>query len=188
MDYYLDINQKGKQLATNWWLNKVYSKLHTRLYDLKTNSIGVSFPQYKLVLGAMLRLHGTKADLQQLMQQDWLADLAIQCSVSKIELVPSTVEYQIVSRKCVLMSEAKLRRLIKRGSISQDDAKKYRIAMYQKTLTDNPYLELESASSGQKYRRYLQFTSKRESVIGKFDSFGLSTTATVPVFKQTVTK
>jgi CRISPR-associated endonuclease Csy4 len=162
--------------------------LHKRLYDLTANSIGVSFPQYKLVLGGMLRLHGTQVDLQQLMQQDWLINIAMHCLVFSIELVPTEVEYQVVSRKCVLMSEAKLRRLIKRGSISEDEVKKYRIAMYQKTLTDNPYLELESASSKQKYRRYLQFDSKNEPVIGNFDYFGLSTTATVPVFNKSLTK
>ena len=51
------------------------------------------------------------------------------------------------------MTEAKLRRLIKRGSISQDKIKSYKAKMFQQGL-DNPYLELESTSTGHKHRHY----------------------------------
>jgi len=80
------------------------------------------------------------------------------------------------------MTEAKLRRLIQRGSISKDQVKAYKVAMFQKGL-DNPYLELESSSNGQKYRRYIEFGElKNRPEIGEYDHFGLSKEATVPWF------
>ncbi len=80
------------------------------------------------------------------------------------------------------MSEAKLNRLIKRGSISQDETGQYRLKMSTKAL-DNPFLELKSVSNGHKHRRYLQFGELSEHATeGEFDHFGLSKTATVPWF------
>jgi CRISPR-associated endonuclease Csy4 len=80
------------------------------------------------------------------------------------------------------MTEAKLRRLIKRGSISQDKIKGYKAKMFQQGL-DNPYLELESTSTGHKHRRYIQFGEIiAQKKAGEFDSFGLSKHATIPIF------
>jgi len=54
--------------------------------------------------------------------------------------------------------------------------------MFQKGI-DNPFLELDSTSNGNKHRRYIQFGELQNvSVPGSFDMFGLSKTATVPWF------
>jgi CRISPR-associated endonuclease Csy4 len=80
------------------------------------------------------------------------------------------------------MTEAKLRRSLKRGSISSEEAKQYKAKMYSQSL-DNPYLELESSSNGNKHRRYLEFGElSNEETTGEFDQFGLSKTATIPWF------
>jgi len=90
--------------------------------------------------------------------------------------------YRNISRIQSNMTEAKLRRLIKRGSITQEETKAYKAKMFQQGM-DNPYLELESGSNGHKHRRYLQFGElSSQSVKGEFDQFGLSKTATVPWF------
>ena len=95
-----------------------------------------------------------------------------------IENIPSDAKHRTVSRKQANMTEAKLRRLIKRGSISDDKVKAYKAKML-----DNPYLELKSNSSGYLQRRYIQFgTPLNVPVKGKFDVFGLSKSATVPWF------
>ena len=48
---------------------------------------------------------------------------------------------------------------------------------------DNPFLELESSSTGQRHRRFIQFGELLdEPVEGFFDTFGLSKNATVPWF------
>ena len=80
------------------------------------------------------------------------------------------------------MSNAKLQRLIKRGSISETATYDYREKMLLTGL-ENPYIELLSTSNGHKHRRYLQFGElKSKPIHGKFDQFGLSKTATVPWF------
>lgn len=80
------------------------------------------------------------------------------------------------------MTEAKLRRLQKRGSIPVENVKRYKAKMFQLGL-DNAYLELESTSNGCKYRRYIVFGKlQAEREAGLFDTFGLSNTATISWF------
>jgi CRISPR-associated endonuclease Csy4 len=80
------------------------------------------------------------------------------------------------------MTLSKLNRLIKRGSIPEDEVKQYKAKMFTRGL-DNPYLELQSGSNGQRHRRYIQFGDLCDvSTEGVFDQFGLSNTATVPWF------
>lgn len=183
MNYYLDIKIAPDEEVPIYFIrNKIYTKLHKVLFTLKSTEIGVSFPRYKVKLGDVIRLHGTEAKLTELQSLDWLGGLKGYCTIDSIKAIPADVSYRIISRKQANMTEAKLRRLIKRNSISPEEAKNYKAKMFQKGL-DNPYLELESTSNGHKHRRYLSFGDLRnKSVEGEFDQFGLSKTATVPWF------
>lgn len=183
MDYYIDIKLKpDAEIRENVLMNKVYTKLHKMLFDLNSNDIGVSFPDYKVKLGKVLRIHGTNEKLLVLQGCNWLGGLSGYCDTCKIQVTPGKVEFRIISRKQSNMTQAKLNRLIKRGSISADKIKNYKTKMFQQGL-DNPYLELESSSNGNKHRRYISFGELDEKPsIGKFDCFGLSKTATVPCF------
>ena len=56
-------------------LGALVAKLHRALVQLKADDIGISFPRYNLrprSLGDVLRLHGTEAALQRLMELPWL--------------------------------------------------------------------------------------------------------------------
>jgi len=183
MKHYVEIVIKpDDEMRENVLLNKVYSKLHKALFELQTTDIGVSFPKYKVMLGDVLRLHGTEFKLTELQNTNWLGGLSGYCQVSGIQIIPDKVMHRTVSRIQANMTEAKLRRLIKRGTISTEEAKHYKAKMFSQGL-DNPYLELESTSNGHKHRRYLVFSDKiTESITGKFDFFGLSKVATVPWF------
>jgi len=183
MDYFIDIKiNPDVEMRENVLLNKVYTKFHKRLCDLTSSDLGVSFPEYNIKLGKTLRIHGTKQRLQELQSENWLGGLAGYCEISEIQQIPNQVSYRTVSRIQANMTEAKLRRLIKRNSISPEEAKTYKAKMFQKGL-DNPFLELESISNGHKHRRYLSFGDlQSELVVGDFDQFGLSKSATVPWF------
>ncbi len=183
MKFYIDIKLLSDDDIPIYFLrNKVYIKLHKTLFTLKSTEIGVSFPQYKIKLGDILRIHGTEKKLEMLQAGNWLGGLAGYCNVTSIQKIPDDVAYRTVSRKQSNMTEAKLRRLIKRNSISQDEIKGYKEKMFQQGI-DNPYLELESASNGNKHRRYIEFGDLlAESRLGEFDQFGLSKTATIPWF------
>ena len=181
MDSYIDITIKpDEEMRENVLLNKVYTKLHKILSEQKLTDVGVSFPRFKVLLGNVIRLHGVEARLLELEAMNWRGGLSGYCDVSAAQKVPEGTAYRTISRKQSNMTEAKLRRLIKRGSISPEAAKAYKAKMFKKGL-DNPYLELESTSNGHKYRRYIQFGELRSKPVeGGFDQFGLSKTSTVP--------
>ena len=183
MTHYIDIKLiPNKEIRENVLLNQVYTSFHKRLYDLKSKDIAVSFPQYRLKLGKLFRIHGTKEALEKFNEKDWLGKYQAFCKVSNIEVVPQNVQYRTVSRVQQNMTEAKLRRLIKRGTIPDEDIKKYRIKMLQGGL-DNPYVELVSMSNGQLHRRFIEFGELQETEIkGEFDLFGLSKVSTIPWF------
>ncbi len=183
MKFYVDIILKpDDEMRENVLLNKVYTKLHKALVTLKSTEIGVSFPHYQVMLGEVLRIHGAETKLVELQATDWLGRLSGYCRIGSIQTIPSKVKYRNISRKQANMTEAKLRRLIKRGSISAEEIKSYKAKMFQQGL-DNPYLELESTSNRHKYRRYIAFGKiKNTENTGKFDFFGLSKIATIPWF------
>ena len=183
MDYYIDIQiQPDAEMRENVLLNKVYTKFHKALFTLQSNDIGVSFPEYRITLGRTLRIHAAENRLLELQQLNWIGGLSGYCKVSAIQTIPDNVSYRTVSRIQTNMSKEKLRRLIKRGSISQEEMKQYKAKMFQQGL-DNAYFELESTSNNQKYRRYIEFGElKNQKTTGLFDSFGLSKEATIPCF------
>ena len=183
MDYYLDLKiEPDEEVPIFFIRNKIYTKLHKALHTLNANDIGVSFPNYKLKLGDVIRIHASESRLNELQATNWLGGLKGYCEVGEIKPVPDDVQYRIVSRKQSTMTAAKLKRLIKRGSINDEEAKQYKAKMFTKGLS-NPYLELKSTSSGNNYRRYIQFSELLEnSRAGEFDHFGLSKTATISWF------
>jgi len=184
MDHYLDIQLKpDADMRENVLLNKVYTKFHKALSTMKATDIGISFPKYHVKLGDVVRIHGNRDRLMTLQAMNWLGGLAGYCRVGDITPVPSQSGFRTVSRKQSNMTEAKLRRLIKRGSLSAEEVKGYKAKMFTQGL-DNPYLELESGSNGHKHRRYIQLGELLDvPVKGEFDQFGLSKVATVPRFE-----
>lgn len=183
MDYYIDIKIiADAEMRENILLNKVYTKFHKVLYSLRSSDIAVSFPKCHILLGDTIRIHGSSNRLLQVQESDWLGGLVGYCKITDVLSVPEKIQYRTISRKQSNMTEAKLRRLIKRGSIDNDGIKNYKAQMFKKGL-DNPYLELESTSNANKHRRYIKFGELTDKpVTGHFDFFGLSKTATVPWF------
>lgn len=185
MNSYVDIiYKKNKDIRQNIWLNELYTSFHKRLFDIYSKNIGISFPNFHLTCGDILRVHGSCKDLQKLFEVDWLRDLKEICKVSEIQDVPENIQFINVSRQQATMTNSKLKRLLKRGSISEDEVKKYQIKMLQEKSLDNPFVEIISESSKQKHRRYFKFsTPTSEFRAGEFDSFGLGKDgANVPWF------
>ncbi|WP_277656728.1 type I-F CRISPR-associated endoribonuclease Cas6/Csy4 [Seleniivibrio woodruffii] len=183
MNYYIDVKVlSDKDTPENHLLNTAYTCLHKSLFDMKSSVIGVSFPNYNIKLGDTIRLHGNLCELKELGNRSWLDNLEKYCCISEIKPIPNNIKYRLVSRVQPTMSMAKLRRLIKRGSISEEDVTNYKAKMFSKGL-ELPYLELESISNGQKHRRYINHGDlQTEPSFGNFDFFGLSCTATIPWF------
>ena len=183
MNHYVDIKLlPDAEIPATILMNATYIKLHKALHDLNSKNIGVSFPKYEITLGNVLRIHGDESALNDLQGIDWLGGMNGYCNVSETKLVPADTKFRTVGRKQTTMSQSKLNRLIKRGSIPEDEVKQYKAKMFTKGL-DNPYVELASGSNGHKHRRYIEFGPLLENPVeGAFDQFGLSKTATVPWF------
>lgn len=183
MNYYINLELKpDAEMRANVLLNTIYTKFHKALCDLSASNIGVSFPNYETTLGTTMRIHGDQATLEDLQGLNWLGGIIGYCSVSEISDVPQGTKHRIVSRIQSSMSQSKLKRLVKRGSISDDEIKQYKAKMFTKSL-DNPFIELTSGSNGEKYRRFFTFSELLDNPkTGEFDRFGLSNSATVPWF------
>jgi CRISPR-associated endonuclease Csy4 len=193
MELYLDIKIKPDDEIPIYFIrNKTFTKLHKALHDSQQTSIGVSFPNYKLKLGDTIRLHGDKASLQTLQGLNWLGGLSGYCEVSEVLAVPETIEgHRTVSRIQPTMTFAKLKKRIEyqkaRGDLKTPKEieayeKQYKAKMYAESF-DNPYLELQSSSTGNLYRLFINFGKlQSDPVEGEFNHFGLSKTATIPWF------
>jgi CRISPR-associated endonuclease Csy4 len=183
MNSYIDLKLlPDTEFRATILMNAVYTKLHKALHELSSTGIGVSFPQYRVTLGDVLRLHGTSESLEKLQHKSWLGGMAGYCSVSEVLPVPANSQHRVVSRVQTNMSQSKLNRLIKRRKISADAVKGYKAKMFSQRL-ENAYLELKSSSNRHHHRRYIQFGNLVDQPVeGGFDYFGLSKIATVPWF------
>ena len=184
MDFYIDITiQPDAEMPQSSLMNKVYSKFHKVLFDLNCFDVGVSFPETRLLLGKVLRVHSSKNRLLELNKLNWLGGLSGYCKVSNILPIPENIKFRIVSRWQCNMSESNLRRMVKRGTINKNEAKNYRAKMFKQQMTTLPFIEVDSNSNGNHHRRYIQMSELLEaSIEGSFDFFGLSKKATIPWF------
>ncbi|MBE3662718.1 type I-F CRISPR-associated endoribonuclease Cas6/Csy4 [Vibrio navarrensis] len=183
MDSYIDIHLRPDAEMNEAELgSKVYTKFHKALVKLNTNQIAMSFPDANLKLGQLFRVHGPVSLLNDLQGLCWLGPLVGYCQISEVLSVPEQVQYRVISAKRRNLSSAKLRRLIARGSINKEGEQRYKKKMLSQSIKA-PYLDLQSGSTGQKYRKFFEFGEMRSiPTSGKFDSYGLSQSATVPWF------
>lgn len=190
MAYYMDIILKSDdEFSLPTLMNAICAKLHKVLFDLKSENIGVSFPNYDETLGNTLRIHGSEIDLIKFQGMDWLGGMSGYCKLSNLLPVPTNAKHRTVGRKQANMSQAKLNRLLKRGKakqssgITEDKVKKYKAKMLAEKGISLPYIDLVSNSNGKRHRRYIQLGDLLDKpVLGEFDQFGFSKTATVPWF------
>lgn len=183
MESYIDLKlNPDAEMPLNHLMNGAYSELHKALFDLRSCDIGISFPRFHISLGNVIRLHGNREKLKKLQQKNWLVGMHGCYDMSDILIVPADTQFRVISRIQTSMSQSKLNRLIRRGSISETEIKRYKEKMFTKGL-DNPYIELTSGSNGNKYRKFIQFSKLIDvPVLGQFDHFGLSKSATIPWF------
>lgn len=183
MDHYIDILLlPDPEFPLPILMSALFSKFHKALCDLQATDIGVNFPKHGENLGSLMRIHGNFKVLVKLQDLKWIGPMMGYCKVGNILPVPPKVKYCTVFRKQPTMSPAKLRRLIKRGSIAEDETNRYKSKMLSQSLTE-PYVELTSNSTGRRHKRFISFGPlQNKPVTGCFDQFGFSKTATVPWF------
>ena len=187
MSHYIDVLiLPDPEFPTHQLMAALYAKLHRALASEGTTRLAVSFPSLQetpLQLGRKLRLLGTPSDLDALMAVDWLRGMRDHVAVGSQLAVPALAGFRTLRRVQAKSSPERLRRrLMRRHSITAEDA--------HQRLPDSvgerlrlPFLDLASASTGQRFRLFLRLgPSLPHAIAGDFNSFGLSQTATIPCF------
>lgn len=170
MEYYLEFKAKpSEDLAPEIIISQVFSLCHVELVKLKSNDIGVSFPQADKSLGGVIRVHGKQAPLESIAKA--CTNLSDYCEIMPPRKVPDDSEWRIVKRVHPKMSAAKIRRLVKRGSISEQDAEERFQSPSELTL---PYLQIRSSSTSQYFRIFIsQAVADEPKQNSDFNSYGL---------------
>ena len=186
MDHYLDIQLlPDPEFPQSQLMNALCAKLHRTLANLDSTGIGISFPELHATptrLGGRLRLHGSAGNLRTLMAQDWLTGMRDHSRTGDIVPVPAECGQLEVRRVQAKSSPERLRRRqMKRKGWSETEAREA-IPDSAAEVLHLPYLELQSHSTGQRFRLFISQRPSSRAVTGSFNAYGISTTATVPSF------
>lgn len=169
-------------------MNALYAKLHRALAADGKGTIGVSFPKHDSArpsLGTVLRLHGTGGDLAALLATPWLTGMRDHVDISELRATPHEAMHRVVRRVQAKSSVDRLRRrAMQRHSIDADEAAR-RIPESAAESLSLPHVMLQSKSTGQPvFPLFIEHGPLRTSPSsGRFNSYGLSTVATVPWFE-----
>jgi CRISPR-associated endonuclease Csy4 len=167
-------------------LSALMAKLHRALVQLQADDIGISFPHYSLQprsLGDLLRLHGSPAALQRLMAQPWLQGMRDHVRVTAPAPAPLGTPHRAVRRRQFKTNVERLRRRrMKRKGETPEQATAAIPGSVERSPT-LPYTQLRSTSTGQPFCLFIeQGPEQTNATPGSFNTYGLSTTATVPWF------
>ena len=192
MEHYIEIQLlPDPEFPTTLLMNALYSKLHRVLVQHKELNIGIGFPHYqfadkankiKATLGDVLRLHGVEKDLQIILDSDWLIGMRDHTQVSKnIYEIPLRCEFVIFKRVQAKSNVEKIRR---RYAKRHPDAKSIELLFPEsiEERLDLPFVRIKSQSTGEQFRLHIKKILVSEKVSGEFSKYGLSATATVPLF------
>lgn len=174
-------------------LSAVFQNVHKALAAHGHGQVGVSFPQYSIEriidghtkcppsLGSIIRLHGLARNLAVVVAEPCLARLRDYIQIAPPQSVPQSPCYRSVRRVQAKTSAARLlRRSVRKGWITEAEASA-RLKLANDVKLNLPYLQLSSASTGQRLRVYIELGPIMDRPIeGEFSSYGLSSTATIP--------
>lgn len=188
MDHYLDIHLlPDPEFAPLDLMDALYAKLHRALVALRSEAIGVSFPQVGSLgvgLGGVMRLHGSQQHLTDLMLANWLAGMRDHVTVSPVQAVPlNRIGYRVVSRvQAKSNPERERRRLMRRKGLDEAQARARIPDSAAETLA-LPYARLRSQSTGQAFHLFIRHGAIVDRATdGAFNAYGLSSAATIPWF------
>ncbi|MDD5053551.1 MAG: type I-F CRISPR-associated endoribonuclease Cas6/Csy4 [Sulfuricurvum sp.] len=192
MKHYIEITLlPSVEVGLGFLWQKVYQQIHLALVEIKDENdevnVGISFPKYgadNFPLGDTVRLFGKTADdLTALRLEEWLKRLSDYVAITAIKEVPQKIEtYMCFSRKQVKSNTERLaRRQAKRKGISFEEAMLNYENMQGET-TKLPFIVLDSLSTGQRLKLFIQNEQKPIHIEGNFNTFGLSKESTIPWF------
>ncbi len=195
MQYYLELSLLPNDDTSVYFLwSKLYTQLHLAFVEQKDSqekiAYGVSFPRYRLsqdkgigFLGDKLRIfaHSTQ-ELEQLNLNQWLARLNDYVHITAPRETPHNVSYGIYSRAVPKDSvEKRILHQAQRRNISITEASTH-FKDHVYTPLIEPFISLKSLSGQHIFKLHIKKTLTDEASMGKFGTYGLSKTVTVPEF------
>ncbi|HCA24270.1 MAG TPA: type I-F CRISPR-associated endoribonuclease Cas6/Csy4 [Pseudomonas sp.] len=185
MDHYLDIRLlPDPEFPAPILMNALFAKLHRALVAQSTTDIGISFPgATPSHLGGVMRLHGSAARLDTHMAQQWLQGMRDHLDIGAISPVPDAAGHCQVRRVQSKSSAERLRRrYLKRHPEVDEETAAQQIPNEAERRLALPYLRIKSSSSDQQFLLFIQQRPEVHQQTGDFNSYGLSSTATIPWF------
>jgi CRISPR-associated endonuclease Csy4 len=185
--HYLDLSVRpDAQIGAAHLMGALCDRLHLALAEHRIDTIGASFPDYRLKprsIGNVLRLHGTTTALQDFLQNDWLKAMGDHVHVGAITEAPAGAAHRTVCRKQFKTNVERLRRRrMKRKGESIEQARTA-IPDSVERRPHLPFLQLHSRSTRQPYCMFIALGPEQpKPTPGTFNSHGLSHTTTVPWF------
>lgn len=197
MHYYIEITVlPDDDAALHFLWSKLYTQLHIAFAEHKDEKdlvpYGVSFPEYKVgkkakgevyfTPGSKLRVFAeSEALLEALNLEQWFDRLRDYLHLKSIQAVPKkALRYFTFER--IRPKDDKLKRIqhqAKRRNISLEESAKY-FENYEETPLDTPYIRLKSLSSDSIFNLFIQRQPATQQLQGKFTTYGLSKSSTVP--------
>jgi CRISPR-associated endonuclease Csy4 len=195
MNYYIEltlINDKEFGFSELW--SVFFTQLHLAFVEQKDANeqipYGVSFPEYKLIqrndkllglLGSKLRVFAnTQQELEALALEKWLVHLADYVHIKSARPVGEVSTHLLVSRYRLSSNIEKVaQRFARFKNITYDAALKHCLT-HKKGWEDYPYIGIKSLSNKNRFNLAIKQQAVETAVSGKFSTYGLSATSTVP--------
>ncbi|MDP3743611.1 MAG: type I-F CRISPR-associated endoribonuclease Cas6/Csy4 [Methylotenera sp.] len=186
------VNSTNISFSVAW--SKLFTQLHLAFVEQKDANeqipYGVSFPEYKsvevkgkqiMLLGSKLRVFANSADeLEKLNLDKWLERFTDYVHIKSAKQVDHITHFLTVNRYRPQASAENLaRRYASRHNVSVEDALK-RLEGFKQKLEPYPYIQLKSLSGAREFSLCVKQTTVEQSKAGKFSTYGLSATSTVP--------
>ena len=195
MHYYIELTLiKDSEISPYFIWSKLYTQLHLAFVEQKDANeqipYGVTFPEYKsaeikgkriILLGSKLRVFANSVnELQKLDLDKWLARLTDYVHIKSAKQVENVTQYLTVNRYRPQASAENLaRRYARRHGISVEGALK-RLDGFKQKLEPLPYIQLKSLSGTREFSLCIKQTVVEQANTGKFSTYGLSATSSVP--------
>lgn len=185
--HYVDLKvMPNPETSPTQLLGALYGHLHLALVQQRRDGIGISFPGYSLnprTLGTTLRLHGSEAELQQLLASDWLKGMRSHARVSHIAAAPVDAPHRTVRRQQFKTSAERLRRRRMRRKGETAEQAKAAIPDSMEGRPNLPYIHLHSRSTQQAFCLFIALGPLLTNPTpGHFNSHGLGGPTTIPWF------
>lgn len=194
MHFFRDIRLLPDEIAhINFLWEKIYLQIHLSLVGIKDENqrvpVGLSFPGYDVrghTLGNTLRVFARdRAKLDDLNLEDAFVRFRDYLQIREISEVPEDIEaYARYRRQRVKSSIPRLaRRRARRKGISEEQALAD-FDSFEEGRMNVPFVNMKSLSGDRRFRLYILEEKDVPRKEGDFSCYGLSSSATVPVFEH----